>query len=121
MNQVVVYHFDVTPPVDSTSYGNNPSDSSEITNGSSVIGAGARFGGAQRITIPASPSLRLVPVEGMTLSTWITVDGEQADAVVVQGSDPAGGRLTLARRRTDAVPRDRRAAPAPAGRRRASR
>lgn len=96
VNQVAVYHFDVTPPTDSTSYGNQPSDSSEITNSSAVIGAGARFGGAQRMTLPASPSLRLVPVEGMTISAWVSVDGDQADAVVIQGTDPGGARITLA-------------------------
>lgn len=96
VNQVVAYHFDVAPPVDATSYGNQPSESSGIANSSAVIGAGARFGGGQRIAIPASPSLRLVPFEGMTVSTWITVDGEQADAVVLDGADPTGGRITLA-------------------------
>jgi biopolymer transport protein ExbB len=96
VKQVVAYHFDVSPPADGTSYGNNPADATQIENASAVIGAGARFGGAQRITIPASPSLRLVPVEGMTVSTWIAIDGEQQDAVVVQASDPDGARVTLA-------------------------
>jgi biopolymer transport protein ExbB len=96
VNQALVYHFAAGKAEDQTSYHNNPSASSAIANPASVIGAGVRFDGAERIAIPATASLRLVPAQGMTISAWVNVEQEQRDAVLVEGVDPGGAFVTLA-------------------------
>lgn len=96
VNQVLVYHFAGGTPTDQTDYGNNPASNSAVASPASVIAGGVRFDGAESISIPASPSLRLLPSQGLTISAWINLDKEQADAVVVQASDANGAELTLA-------------------------
>src|SRR5690606_13223057 len=96
VSQVLVYHFDQSPPADQTGYANNPLASTVTENAAAVIGRGVTFDGGGRIDIPASSSLRLDPVQGFTLSAWIRSDGPQADAVVVEGTVPSGAGITLA-------------------------
>jgi biopolymer transport protein ExbB len=96
VNQALVYHFNGAQPADATSYKSNPSNSSAIANAGSVIGSGVRFDGAERIAVPASAALRLVPAQGLTVSVWVNVEQEQKDAVLVEGADPGGAFLTLA-------------------------
>jgi biopolymer transport protein ExbB len=49
----------------------------------SLIGGGAMFSGTNAITVPSTASLRLLPAKGLTLSAWLRVDAEQADAHVL--------------------------------------
>jgi biopolymer transport protein ExbB len=96
VNQVLVYHFEDGKAVDRTGYGNNPAANSAVAQPGAVIGSGVRFNGAESISINASPSLRLIPAQGLTVSVWVNVDQEQPDAVLLQAGDPGGAALTLA-------------------------
>lgn len=91
----LAYHFVDGQPGDLTSYGNNPAETTATANPAAVVGAGVRFDGRQSITVPASPSLRLVPSQGLTVSAWVNADQEQADAVLAAGTDPSGASVTL--------------------------
>jgi biopolymer transport protein ExbB len=68
-------------PQDLTAYKNNPSDSTAVLTPASLIGGGAKFSGAQTITVPATASLRLLPNQGFTASAWVRV--EQAQQAIV--------------------------------------
>jgi biopolymer transport protein ExbB len=88
-NQALVLHLSETAgnPVDSTAFGNSVATSNAELAPASLIGGGAVFTGANAITVPSSASLRLVPSKGLTLSTWVRIDGEQADAHVLSLAD----------------------------------
>ncbi len=94
--QALVLHFSdaKAPPVDATAYHNNPSASTAELTPASLIGGGAKFAGAQSIAVPASPSLRLLPNQGLTISAWVKPDGPQSQAVVGSLAE-AGRELTL--------------------------
>jgi biopolymer transport protein ExbB len=81
-SQVLVLHFSETTglPLDATAYKNNPS-ASTATLTPSLIGGGAKFTGKESITVPATPSLRLLPNQGFTASAWLRVDGAQQAVV----------------------------------------
>jgi biopolymer transport protein ExbB len=85
-SQALVYHFGPASgsPQDSTAYKSEPSVFAADVNPASLIGAGAKFTGAQTIVIPATPSLRLLPDKGLTLSAWVRVEGAQNRAYVAQ-------------------------------------
>jgi biopolymer transport protein ExbB len=95
VNSALAYHFANGEPKDQTSYGNNPVASSAVPNPGAVIGSGVRFNGQESITIAASPSLRLVPSQGLTISAWVSVDQEQPAAILVSGTSPAGPAIAL--------------------------
>lgn len=89
-NQVLVYHFDELSagPGDSTAYGNQPAASNVLANPASLIGAGVQFdAGGKRITIAATPSLRLVPSQGWTFSAWVKPAAAQGNMVVMESRD----------------------------------
>jgi biopolymer transport protein ExbB len=90
VNQVLVYHFNELSAgaKDSTAYGNNPVSSTAQPNPASLIGAGVKFtGSGESIQLAASPSLRIVPEQGWTFSTWIKLDGAQQNAVIMESRD----------------------------------
>jgi biopolymer transport protein ExbB len=95
-NQVLVYHFGAAAgsPQDSTSYKTEPSAFKATVNPASLIGAGAQFKGAEVITIPATPGLRLVPTQGITISAWVRIEGAQQNAAVAALQD-GGKELVL--------------------------
>jgi biopolymer transport protein ExbB len=68
-------------PADLTAHKNNPSASTAVLTPASLIGAGAKFSGKESITVPATPSLRLLPTQGLTASAWVRVDHAQQAAV----------------------------------------
>jgi biopolymer transport protein ExbB len=68
-------------PQDSTAYKNNPSASTAVLTPASLIAGGAKFSGKESITIPATASLRLLPNQGFTASTWLRVEQAQQAAV----------------------------------------
>jgi biopolymer transport protein ExbB len=96
VDQALVLEFNQTGglPLDATAYKNNPSASTAEPDPASLIGGGAKFAGAQSITVPASASLRLLPNQGLTLSAWVRFDAAQKQADVISLSDQ-GREITL--------------------------
>jgi biopolymer transport protein ExbB len=81
VSQVLVLPLSETSglPLDLTAYKNNPSASNAALTPASLIGGGAKFSGKETITVPATPSLRLLPTQGLTASAWLRIEqGQQA-------------------------------------------
>jgi biopolymer transport protein ExbB len=89
VNQALVLEFSQSSglPLDSTAYKNNPTQFTAELDPASLIGGGAKFEGAQSITVPASASLRLLPAQGLTLSAWVKADGPQKRASILSLSE----------------------------------
>jgi biopolymer transport protein ExbB len=85
VNQVLSLDFSQESglPADSTAYKNAPTASTAEIVPASLIGGGAKFSAGQRITVPASPSLRLLPTQGFTASAWVKFDQPQAQAEIL--------------------------------------
>ena len=81
-------------PADATAYKNNPSASTAVLTPAAIIGGGAKFSGKESITVPATPSLRLLPNQGFTASAWLRIEAAQT-ATVLALSDQ-GKSLELA-------------------------
>ncbi|MGA7823462.1 MAG: DUF2341 domain-containing protein [Steroidobacteraceae bacterium] len=96
VNQVLDYHFGAPKgsPQDSTGYKSEPSAFDAEVNPASLIAAGAKFTGAQTITIPASGAVHLAANKGFTLSAWVRIDAAQNDAYLAQLADQ-GRELVL--------------------------
>jgi len=92
---VLVLPFsDTGTPADLTAYKNNPTASTAVLTPASLIGGGAKFSGKESITVPASPSLRLLPNQGLTESAWVRIpQAEQAVILALsdQGKDVSVG------------------------------
>ena len=90
-NQTAVYHFEEADgtPQDSSGNGNNASQSSAKLGDGSLIGRGATFDGKSLITIPASPTLKVVAAQGFTVSLWIKASAVQENAILFRQSDGA--------------------------------
>ena len=95
-NQALVYHFGAPAgsPQDSTGYKSEPTSFTAEVNPASLIGAGAKFGGAQTISIPANGAVHLAAGKGFTTSVWVRVEAAQSDAYVAQLADQ-GRELVL--------------------------
>ena len=95
-SNALTYHFGPAPgsPQDSTAYKSEPSAFQAEVNPNSLIGAGARFNGTSSITIPATSVLQVVPTKGLTISGWVRVEAQQANANVVSLGDGAS-RIVL--------------------------
>ncbi len=90
-NTVAVYHFEAAgAPKDATANANNAGLSTAEFRTASLIGAGAGFNGAQKIIIPASPSLKFADT-GFTFSAWVKIAAPQRDAVLFARQDGADG------------------------------
>lgn len=89
VDQSLVYHFnsDGTAPKDATAYNNNPNLFTSEAAPASLIGAGAVFKGNGVISIPESPSLRIMPDVGWTTSMWVKITEPQKDAYLVYRRD----------------------------------
>jgi len=86
-NYVAVYHFGAPgAPKDQTGNANNASLSTAEHRPASIIGAGAGFSGAQKIVIPASPSLKFGET-GFTFSAWVKIAAAQPDTVLFARQD----------------------------------
>jgi biopolymer transport protein ExbB len=94
-SQVLVLSFSDAggTPADATAYKNNPASSTAELTPASLIGGGAKFSGKESITIPASPSLRLLPGQGFTASAWVRV--EQAQQSVLFALQDGSKELSL--------------------------
>jgi len=96
VSQVLSYQFSAKGVKDTTANGNNASESTAGFSEAGLVGDAAVFEGGQIVRIPASPSLVMSPVTGWTLSTWLKIDQDQADTVLVQRSGGTGGSFSLA-------------------------
>src|ERR1700733_6074959 len=78
-SQVLVLSFSDSngTPADLTAYKNNPSASTAVLTPASLIAGGAKFDGKESITVPATPSLRLLPTQGLTASAWLRIQAAQ--------------------------------------------
>jgi biopolymer transport protein ExbB len=72
----------VAPPADLTAYKNISSASTAALTPASLIAGGAKFSGGESITVPSTPSLRLLPNQGLTASAWVRIEKAQQAAVV---------------------------------------
>ncbi len=90
-NQIAVYHFDGVEdkPQDRSGNGNHATQFTAKMGDGSLIGRGATFDGGSTITIPASPTLKLVAAQGYTVSAWIKTAVVQNSAVLFQQQDGA--------------------------------
>lgn len=95
--QVLVLSFSETGglPLDSTAYKNNPSASTAILTPASLIAGGAKFSGKESITVPATASLRLLPTQGLTASTWLRIEQPQQAAVLALTDGPKSLELDI--------------------------
>ena len=86
VNQSLVFNFnaDGTSPKDATAYKNNPNLFTAESTPASLIGAGANFKGNGVISIPDSPSLKMTPNTGWTVSMWVKITDPQKDAYLLQ-------------------------------------
>ncbi len=105
-NQALVYHFGAAAgsPQDATGYKSEPSKFTAEVNPASLIGSGAKFAGAQVISIPASGAAHLVAGKGLTVSVWSRIESAQSDAYVAQLADQ-GRELVLGINGTQAFAR----------------
>ncbi len=95
-DMALVLHFGESPglPLDSTQNKNNPTASTAELTSAALIAGGAKFAGAQTVTVPASATLRLVPSQGLTASAWVRIDQLQAAADALALED-GGKELVL--------------------------
>jgi biopolymer transport protein ExbB len=95
-SQVLVLSFGDAggTPADLTAYKNNPSASTAVLTPASLIGGGAKFSGKESITVPATPSLRLLPNQGFTASAWVRA--EQAQQATVFALTDQAKQIALA-------------------------
>lgn len=96
-NQALVYHFSDANGIaaDATAYRNEPAQFAATLNPASLIGGGLTLDGNSGIALPASPSLRVVPAQGATVSAWVRFDAPQEDGYVAAAEDTGGNGLVL--------------------------
>lgn len=98
-NQTAVLHFDEADglPQDRTSNASHAAQfGGKLTDGS-LIGRGATFDGTNAMTIAASPALKLLAAQGLTVSAWIKTAAVQNNAVLFAQQDGANAlKLAIA-------------------------
>lgn len=83
-------------PKDSTANHNDADAAAGQANSASLIGGGVKLAGNAAIKVLPSASLHLTASKGLTLSSWVRIDGPQNDATVMQlGDAPANLRLSI--------------------------
>lgn len=89
--QALVYHFSETQgaPQDSSSYKNHAKEFAGGLGAPALIGGGATFKGAERIVVPASPSLSFP--KGFSFSAWVKPAQLQGEAHLFSWGDGAQG------------------------------
>ncbi len=98
-NFVAVYHFEASGlPKDQTANANNAAQSTAEHVPASIIGAGAKFNGSQKIVIPASPSLKFAET-GFTFSAWVKLATLQNTVLFARGdaANAIGVRINQSR------------------------
>jgi biopolymer transport protein ExbB len=94
-NQALVYHFGPAKgsPQDSTAYKSEPTVFDPEISTTSLIGTGAKFAGAQIISVPANGAAHMT-AKGFTVSAWVRIAAGQTGAYVAQLAD-AGREVVL--------------------------
>ena len=112
-NQALVYHFGppAGSPQDATAYKTEPAAFTAEVNPASLIGSGAKFSGAQSVSIPATGALRLMPAQGLTLSAWVRIDAAQQNAYIAALEDASKTLDSRHRRHDDFRALERRRGP----------
>jgi biopolymer transport protein ExbB len=95
-NEALVYHFGAAKgtPQDATGYKSEPSAFDVDVSPASLIGSGAKFAGAQTISIPANGAVHLAAGKGLTVSAWVRFEAAQSQVYVAQLADQ-GRELVL--------------------------
>jgi biopolymer transport protein ExbB len=88
-NQALVYHFGAAKgtPRDATAYKSEPTAFDAEDNPASLIGAGAKFAGAQTISIPATGAVHLAAGKGFTVSAWTKFEAAESNAYLAELAD----------------------------------
>ncbi len=94
VEDTLVYHFDGAPS-DKTAYNNHPQSNSSEEFPTAVIGSGVQFNGQSSIVIPSSPSLRLLPDPGSTVSFWMKSSQAQDNATLFAYASDNGASLSI--------------------------
>lgn len=95
-NVVAVYHFDEKNgmPQDSTANSNHAAKFTAKLDSGELIGGGVTFNGSDYMMLAASPSLKAISSQGMTVSAWVKVTAPQSNAILFQQQD-AGKSIVL--------------------------
>jgi len=102
---VLVYDFSQSDGRfrDRTGYGNDPAASAADAVDTSLIGGGAGFAGTEAIEVPASPSLAVLPAEGLTVSAWVRpAELPETESQLVASLGETGGGMILGLRGANA-------------------
>src|SRR5262249_11917736 len=96
-NQALVYHFGPASgsPQDATSYKSEPPQLTAEVVQASLIGAGLRFSGSQRVQIPANGAVHLATGKGFTLSAWVRFENAAATPADIAELADQGRELVL--------------------------
>ena len=88
INSVMVHHFQPGSNIqtDETAYANNLVTWTGMEEPASLIGGGLRFNGQGGASVPVTPSLQLVPSNGVTVSFWVKPE-DNAETVLYSHSD----------------------------------
>lgn len=79
---VLPFNAGDTSIADKTAYVSAVENAGVVLNAASLIGSGAQFGGAQALTLPDSPNLRMTSEVGATFTAWVKPMGSQVDGVL---------------------------------------
>ena len=94
-NQTLILHFsDAGPVKDATVNANHPRDFM-ATPVAGPLGSAANLDGKSGLTIPASPSLKLVAANGLTFSAWIKPADVQAGTLLQHTEGGNGLAVTM--------------------------
>ena len=83
-------------PKDVTAYGNSASEATAKLGVPSAVGLGIAFDGSQRLTLPASSSLKAAAGVGFTFSAWVKAAGPQNATLFALGEGPKSLQVALA-------------------------
>jgi biopolymer transport protein ExbB len=102
--QLMVLHFSEADGVkDATGNANNAKESTAKPVVAGPVGGAVAFDGAGKITVPASPTLKIGAATGFTFSAWIKPVGKETGTLFIQRDGAkslaigvADGKLTIA-------------------------
>ena len=93
--QSLVLHFSDNGPVrDATANGNHPRDFT-VKAVAGPLGDAASLDGSTKLTIPASPSLKLITANGLTFTAWIKPAANAAGTLFQQSEGDKGLALVV--------------------------
>lgn len=86
VNDTAILHFNEKTglPKDATAYASNPVESTAALGAPGLIDGGAKFAGDNRISLAATPSLRVTAAGGATVSVWVKMAEAVPNAVLFE-------------------------------------